>query len=147
MMYEITDLKIDQSVYDFCKKYVDENPHDREYGNNQLLEYYPNKDFISNLGIQRYCIGVLPSGTAQEHIDEDRESCLIIPISPLEFTVLIDKKEITTKMPFVLNTSLLHGASMKEKSIFLALDFNIPFDELKEQLSNNEKYFIEISQV
>ena len=133
------DIQIDVSdkVYTFCAKFAIENNYDRSYADDELHEYYPNVNlFQGNFDFESISIGVLPFGNLREHIDDSRDSALIIPINKKEITLLVDSQIIPFKSSFLLDTTILHGAENNmPNTIFLAIDFKKKFKDSIRYLS------------
>jgi hypothetical protein len=137
-MYSIVNnVIIDESVYKFCIEYVENHSHNRSYDNERLFEYYPPKEkIITNLDIKGISIGKMPTGNISMHIDDDRNSCLVIPISPKELTIIDSNSKLTLSSPFIVDTSELHSARGIEGVLFLTLDFHKSFQSTKEYLES-----------
>jgi hypothetical protein len=145
MIQMIENLKIDDNVYNYCIDYVKNNLYNRDYDSKRLFEYYPEKYiFFTNLNIIDFCIGVLSTGDISMHIDDDRESSLIIPICPKTITIITEEDIIKLNSPFILDTTKLHSARSEPNAIFLALDFKQSFLNLCDYMLTDINYVLEI---
>jgi hypothetical protein len=136
MLYKIH-IKLTEKVRQFCLDYTLNNSHDRSYSNNELLEFYPEVDnFIANFNFKNICIGKLPTGNVQKHIDDGRDSALIIPITNSKFVIHTDDGSHEFTDSFIIDTTQNHGASSDFNSVFLAIDLDKPFLETKMYLES-----------
>ena len=131
-MLLLKNLSVDDSVYDFCTAYVAENPPDRQYDNNNLFEWYPKiSHFKSNFEFKSMCIGKLPNGFLSEHVDDGRESALVIPVSPEYLVMTFDSSNsYKIESPFIIDTTKNHGVITAPDSVFMTIDFYMPFEKL-----------------
>jgi len=131
-MLLLKNLSVDDSVYDFCTAYVAENPPDRQYDNNNLFEWYPKiSHFKSNFEFKSMCIGKLPNGFLSEHVDDGRESALVIPVSPEYLVMTFDSSNsYKIEYPFIIDTTKNHGVITAPDSLFMTIDFYMSFEKL-----------------
>lgn len=143
MLYNIH-VKLTEKVKQFCLQYVTNNIHDRSYSNDELLEYYPNANsFITNFKFENICIGKLPTGSVVKHIDDGRDSALIIPITNSPLIIVTDNGSYEFTDSFLLDTAQKHGALSDLNSIFVALDFEKSFTETKIYLESFDELTID----
>lgn len=140
MFLKINNLALDDNIQKFCMDYVQNNEYDRAYDNHNLLEYYPLREtFIRNFNFADICIGKITTGKITPHVDDSRDSVLIIPFN--ELTIITDNKH-TFNSPFLLNTTLIHGADSFPNSVFIGIDFHKTIDEAKDYLNSIDKLFL-----
>lgn len=142
MFLKINNVVLDNKVHKFCMDYVQNNTHDHAYDGNNFLEYYPSKEsFIRNFNFVDICIGRMSTGKVTSHVDEFRDSVLIIPIFPNDLTLITHSKDIIAS-PFLLNTSLKHSAESIPNAVFIGVDFHKTFDEALEYINSIDTLFL-----
>ncbi len=119
---------MNKSVLEYCLEYT-KRPHDRSYVDNILLEWYPGKVFKTNFEYESVCIGVMPTGHVIPHIDDGRDSTLIVPFN--EITITQNDIKTTYTEPFLLDTNIPHSADSIVNGMFIAFDFFKRYDEAK----------------
>jgi hypothetical protein len=143
-MFSNIQIKVPSNIQKFCLNYVKNNLHDRSYNNDELLEYYPIKDnFVTNFEFESVCIGMLPLGSVVKHIDDGRDSALILPITKSPITIITDYGPYTFDDCFLIDTTQKHGAMSEKNSIFLAIDFKKTFLETKKYLEKFTKLMLD----
>lgn len=139
----ISNVIISNNVYGFTRNYIANNKHDRSYADDTLYEYYPNpEEFVTNFEFKSVAIGVLPTGNLIPHVDDERDSVFIIPIT--EITILDSVGEIVHSKPFILDTTIIHSSRSKPNTVFIGFDFHMSYYELKEYFKTFEHITIDV---
>lgn len=142
IMHYFNNLIIDEKVHLYCQHYVLVNDPNMTYADNSLAEYYPKSDvFHSNFSFEYFCIGRLLKKLVPTHVDEDRESALIIPFSNILVTT---DKLYTCDIPFLIDTTKPHSAEATVDSLFVALDFKKSYQDALNHLLQFETLNLKI---
>ena len=133
---------ISDQAREYCMNYVSNNTADNTYNGSGLSEFYPKDNkFKTNFDYRYVCLGLMTDGNVVDHIDIDRDSVLIVPLSPI--TIRQNGKQ-TTSDAFVLDTTITHGAEASNGHVFIAFDFTDTYDNVTKLFENIEMISIDV---
>lgn len=134
---------IDTNLHSFCHDYVTNNSYNRSYAEDTLYEYYPDPElFKTNFNFASVAIGVLPTGNLKLHTDDGRSSVYIVPLT--DITIIKDNNDILCSTPFILDTTMLHGASSMPNTMFIGFDFHMSYNELETYIKKFDQIKINV---
>ena len=140
---QVVDIIYDKSNLNLGLDHIQHNTTPVSYSNGDLLEYNISKNrFETNIDYKYSCYGVTQSDTLPMHTDEGRNSTIILPIDTDNTTLLYGNNSVIIDKPFVLDTSILHGINGIKGFSFLALDFELVYNDVVEYLKDKTNLYI-----
>lgn len=113
------------------------------YANGDLTEYNINKHrFETNIDFKYCCYGIMNADTLPMHTDDGRASTIILPINSNQSSILYGNDRMLIDKPFLIDTTIEHGVDGNKGFTFLALDFELVYNDVVEYLKDKTNLYI-----